>query len=122
MITSFLVIFFFWVIFFFLPKATKKNTHPIKKNNHQQTKLLIQRKHLYAYDMTFLCPHPSFFSKLSLRNNFTSTGYYVFMPPSPDLPLSCPLKISEGTRNIKDPLIRKKMYPHNYSIFVTVHA
>ena len=29
-----------------------------KKNTHQQTKLLIQRKHLYAYDMTFLCPPP----------------------------------------------------------------
>ena len=55
MITSFLVIFFFcgWY-FFFWPKA-KKKTQLSKKNTHQQTKLLIQRKHLYAYDMKFLC-------------------------------------------------------------------
>ena len=52
MITSFLV------IFFFVADRQKKNTQPTKKNTHQQTKLLIQRKHLYAYDMTFLCPPP----------------------------------------------------------------
>ena len=45
MITSFLGIL----------KAKKKYSAN-KKNTNQQTKLLIQRKHLYAYDMTFLCP------------------------------------------------------------------
>ena len=56
MITSFLVILFFvgWY-FFFRSKATKKITQLRKKIPHQQTKLLIQRKHLYAYDMKFLC-------------------------------------------------------------------
>ena len=34
----------------------KKNTQSRKKNTHQQTKILIQRKHVYAYDMPFLCP------------------------------------------------------------------
>ena len=32
------------------------NTELRKKNTHQQTKILIQRKHVYAYDMPFLCP------------------------------------------------------------------
>ena len=45
-------IFFLWLIFFIWPLSQQK------KNTHQQTKLLIQRKHLYAYDMTFLCPPP----------------------------------------------------------------
>ena len=47
---------FFLVIFFFA-EGNKKNTQPRKKINCQQTKLLIQRKHLDTYDMTFLC-HP----------------------------------------------------------------
>ena len=34
---------------------TLQNTQPKKQNTHQQTNLLIQRKHRYAYDMTFLC-------------------------------------------------------------------
>ena len=60
--------FFSWLIIFFSPKATKKNTQPRKKNTHQQTKLLIQRKHHYTYDMTFLCHlHPLFFHHRSLR-------------------------------------------------------
>ena len=48
--------FFSWLIIFFSPKATKKITQPRKKITHQQTKLLIQRKHHYIYDITFLCP------------------------------------------------------------------
>ena len=57
MITSFLVIIFFsWLIFFFFAEGNKKKIlSQEKKNTHQQTKLLIQRKHLYAYDMKFLC-------------------------------------------------------------------
>ena len=35
---------------------TSQNTMSKKQNTHQQTNLLIQRKHRYAYDMTFLCP------------------------------------------------------------------
>ena len=58
MITSFLVIFFFLGDIFFLPKATKKILTQTKKNTHQQTKLLIQRKHVYTYDISFLCPPP----------------------------------------------------------------
>ena len=42
----------------FLGRRQKKILSQQKKNTHQQTKLLIQRKHLYAYDMTFLCPPP----------------------------------------------------------------
>ena len=34
----------------------KKILSQEKKNTHQQTKILIQRKHVYAYDMPFLCP------------------------------------------------------------------
>ena len=34
----------------------KKILSQEKKNTHQQTKILIQRKHVYAYDMLFLCP------------------------------------------------------------------
>ena len=49
-------IFFSWLINFFLPKATKKITQPREKITHQQAKLVIQRKHHYFYDMTFLCP------------------------------------------------------------------
>ena len=33
----------------------------LKKNIHQQTKLLIQRKHDYTFDMMFLCPPPLLF-------------------------------------------------------------
>ena len=61
MITSFLVIFFFWVIFFFAEGNKKKYSPKTKKNTHQQTKLLIQRKHVYAYDISFLCPPPFYF-------------------------------------------------------------
>ena len=49
MITSFVVIFFF-------AEGNKKKYSPQKKNTHQQTKLLIQRKHVYTYDISFLCP------------------------------------------------------------------
>ena len=57
--------FFSWLIIFFSPKATKKITQPRKKITHQQTKLLIQRKPHYIYDMTFLCPpSPLFFFKI----------------------------------------------------------
>ena len=35
----------------------KKILSQEKKNIHQQMKLLIQRKHHYAYDISFLC-HP----------------------------------------------------------------
>ena len=55
--------FFSWLIIFFSPKATKKITQPRKKITHQQTKLLIQRKPHYVYDMTFLCPPPFFVIK-----------------------------------------------------------
>ena len=55
--------FFFWLLIFFSPKATKKITQPRKKITHQQTKLLIQRKPHYIYDMTFLCPPPLFGQK-----------------------------------------------------------
>ena len=48
---------------------------PRKKNTHQQTKLLIQRKHLYAYDMTFLCPPP-----LSKRKNTQGTRIFNRRP------------------------------------------
>ena len=73
MITSFLVIIFFsWLIIFFSPKATKKITQPRKKITHQQTKLFIQRKPHYIYDMTFLCP-PPFFSSKSERNFWGTT-------------------------------------------------
>ena len=34
---------------------TLQNTQPKKQNTHQQTNLVIQRKHRYVYDMTFLC-------------------------------------------------------------------
>ena len=59
--------FFSWLIIFFSPKATKKITQQRKKITHQQTKLLIQRKHHYTYDMTFLCPPPSFWLKIGKR-------------------------------------------------------
>ena len=55
--------FFSWLIIFFSPKATKKITQPRKKITHQQTKLLIQRKPHYIYDMTFLCPPPLFLAQ-----------------------------------------------------------
>ena len=58
MITSFVGDIFFLGWYFFWPKAKKKILSQQKKNTHQQTKLLIQRKHLYAYDMTFLWPPP----------------------------------------------------------------
>ena len=75
---TYILIIFFFLVIFFLPKATKKNTHPIKKNNHQQTKLLIQRKHLYAYDMTFLCPPP--------HTRFFFQSYrYEITSPQPDI-------------------------------------
>ena len=67
MITSFVGdIFFFWVIFFFCRRQQKKILTQTKKNTHQQTKLLIQRKHVYAYDISFLCPPP-----------------HIFLPPLP---------------------------------------
>ena len=47
------------------------STQPRKKNTHQQTKLLIQRKHLYAYDMTFLCPPPTPPTKKYRRCKYT---------------------------------------------------
>ena len=60
--------FFSWLIIFFSPKATKKITQPRKKITHQQTKLLIQRKPHYIYDMTFLCPHPLFLVQNRKKN------------------------------------------------------
>ena len=85
MITSFLVIFFLWLIL------------SQKKNTHQQTKLLIQGKHLYAYDTTFLCPPlPSptkkypieytlffslvdiFFAQKNVPTMLFSTGHFSF--------------------------------------------
>ena len=55
MITSVVVIFFFWWYFFFA-EGNKKKILTLKKNTHQQAKLLIQRKHVYTYNMPFLCP------------------------------------------------------------------
>ena len=50
---------------FFFAEGDKKNYSPKeKKITHQKTKLFIQRKHLYAYDMTFLCPPPFYFCAL----------------------------------------------------------
>ena len=43
---------------FFCRRQQKKYSRK-KKNTHQQTKLLIQRKHVYTYDISFLCP-PTF--------------------------------------------------------------
>ena len=59
----------FLVIFFFVADILSQ-----KKNTHQQTKLLIQRKHLYAYDMTFLCP------PLSKRKNTQGTRIFNRRP------------------------------------------
>jgi len=64
--------FFSWLIIFFSPKATKKITQPRKKITHQQTKLLIQRKHHYTYDMTFLC-HPP------LKICWVNTTFFLIM-------------------------------------------
>ena len=55
MITSFVVIFFFFNDIFFLPKATKKNTHP-KKKYSPTSEVTHPTKHVYTYDMPFLCP------------------------------------------------------------------
>ena len=44
----------------------------IKKIIHQQTKLLIQRKHHYTFDMTFLCPPPSYYFSGNLQTISTS--------------------------------------------------
>ena len=66
----------FFVIYFFLPKATKKNTHPNKKNTHQQTKLLIQRKHVYAYDISFLCP-PTILKSMCYFNSWQCSVVYL---------------------------------------------
>ena len=54
---------FSWLIMFFFAEGDKKNTQPRKKNTHQQTKLLIQRKPHYIFDITFLSPH-SFWLKI----------------------------------------------------------
>ena len=86
MITSFLVIFFFWVIFFFCRRQQKKILTQTKKNTHQQTKLLIQRKHVYTYDISFLCPPPIILKSIfycnklhnliyGLKYNATSRGW-----------------------------------------------
>ena len=61
--------FFLWLIFFF--GRGKKKYQP-QKNISPKTKLLIQRKHLYAYDMTFLC-HPS-----PQRKNFQFNIIFFF--------------------------------------------
>ena len=54
---------------FFFAEGDKKNYSPKeKKITHQKTKLFIQRKHLYAYDMTFLCPPPFYFCALIGEN------------------------------------------------------
>ena len=68
------IFFFGW--YFFLPKATKKNTHPNKKNTHQQTKLLIQRKHVYTYDISFLCP-PTILKSMCYFNSWQCSVVYL---------------------------------------------
>ena len=57
--------FFFLADNFFFTEGDKKNYSAKKKKIiHQQTNLLIQRKHHYTYDITFLChPHPLFLGK-----------------------------------------------------------
>ena len=70
---------------FFFAEGDKKNYSPKeKKITHQKTKLFIQRKHLYAYDMTFLCPPPLLFLCINrgkpylLRINCTNIGYLLY--------------------------------------------
>ena len=65
---------FFLVIFFFA-EGNKKNTHPNKKNTHQQTKLLIQRKHVYTYDISFLCPPPIILKSIFYCNKLHNLIY-----------------------------------------------
>ena len=55
---------------FFFAEGDKKNYSAKKKKIiHQQTNLLIQRKHHYTYDITFLChPHPLFWEKVGKKS------------------------------------------------------
>ena len=81
------MIFFFWGWYFFFGRRPKKILSQQKKNTHQQTKLLIQRKHLYAYDMTFLCPPPpSPTKKYPIKYTlFFFLGWYFFLPKKTSL-------------------------------------
>ena len=77
MITSFVGdIFFFGWYFFFCRRQQKKILTQTKKNTHQQTKLLIQRKHVYAYDISFLCP-PTILKSMCYFNSWQCSVVYL---------------------------------------------
>ena len=63
---------------------TLQNTQPKKQNTHQQTNLLIQRKHRYAYDMTFLCQtiyiHLSYTNQIKSMQKRETKFCYIWIP------------------------------------------
>ena len=54
---------------------TLQNTQPKRTKYSPKTNLLIQRKHRYAYDMTFLCPHHPWLS----TDPMTLNHYSVYL-------------------------------------------
>ena len=58
-------------------ESQQKKYSAKKKNTHQQTKILIQRKHQYAYDISFLCP-PTVSKSICYFNKWHNVQWYTY--------------------------------------------